>query len=69
MICTIVGGAAAFEVIVKVPVVWPAGMVMDDGTWATDGSLEKNRTTVGPVSAKPRSTVPVVDSPPAPSRG
>jgi len=39
----------------------PGGMVMDVGTCATDGALEKNRTTVGPVSAKPRSTVPVVD--------
>ncbi len=48
---------------VKVPVVWPAGMVIDVGTWAADGSLEKKRTTVGAASGKPRSTVPVVDSP------
>ena len=47
MICTMVGGAAALEVIVKVPVVWPAGMVIDVGTCATDGSPEKRRTTVG----------------------
>src|SRR3954468_13536450 len=63
MIWTIVGGAAAFDVIVKVPVVCPAGMVIDVGTCATDGSLEKKRTTVGSGSAKPRSTIPVVDSP------
>ena len=37
MICTISRRAAAFEVIVKVPVVCPAGMVIDTGTWATDG--------------------------------
>ena len=32
MICTIVGGADAVDVIVKVPVVCPAGIVIDTGT-------------------------------------
>src|SRR5262245_14575811 len=69
MICTIVGGAAALDVMVKLPVVCPAGIVMDVGTCAADGSLENSRTTVGPASAKPRSTVPVVDSPPRTESG
>ncbi len=51
MIWTMVGGAEAFDVIVKSPVVCPAGIVMDTGTCATDGSLENKRTTVGPGSA------------------
>jgi hypothetical protein len=32
MICTICGAAAAFEVMVKLPVVCPAAIVMDTGT-------------------------------------
>lgn len=55
MIWTIVGGAAAFVVIVKFAVC-PGGTV-------------KNRTTVGPASGKPRSTVPVADAPPRTESG
>ena len=61
VIVTFSGGAAALEVMVKVPVVWPAGMVIDTGTCAAAGLLEKRRTTVGRGSAKGSSTVPVVD--------
>jgi hypothetical protein len=63
MIWTNVGGAAALEVMVKLPVVCPAGMVIDTGTCAALGSPENRRTTVGAVSGNPRSTVPIVDSP------
>src|SRR5207342_1792631 len=63
VIVTFSGGAAALEVMVKVPTVWPAGMVIDTGTWAADGLLEKSRTTVGCGSPKGSSTVPVVDCP------
>src|SRR3954452_10728176 len=38
-------------------------MVIDTGTCAAAGSLEKSRTTVGSGSANGTSTVPVVDSP------
>ena len=69
MICTIVGGAAALDVIVKLPVVWPAGMVIDTGTCATDGSLEKKRTTVARCRRSPGRRFRSSTRRHAPSRG
>src|SRR4029077_6258583 len=63
VIVTFSGGGAAVVGMVKVPVVCPAGMVIDTGTCAAEGSLENSRTTVGSGSAKGSSTVPVVDWP------
>ena len=62
VIWTIVGGAAALVVIVKVTVPWPAGATIDAGTVATDGSLLKSRTVVGAASGI-SVTVPSADAP------
>ena len=60
---TIVGGAAAFVVIVNVTVPWPGAATTDAGTVATDGSLLRSRTVVAVASSGMRVTVPCEDAP------
>jgi hypothetical protein len=63
VICTMVGGAAALEVMVNVVSSCPAGTTTLGGTCATSGWSLKSSTVVGAGSGKASETVPVADAP------